>query len=73
MTLTGEIEPAAYVTELFQGDGTTAEFILSEPPFKRPLAKNKPLMDSFSHGTLNAQLWQSSGLGLAPYAWAGEG
>lgn len=60
VTLTGEIEPAAYVSELFQGDGTTTVFRLSDPPFKLPLAKNKPLLDSFSQGALNAQLWQAA-------------
>ena len=60
VTLTGEIEPAAYVSELFQGDGTTTVFTLSTPPFKLRTAKNKPLTDSFSQGTFNTQLWQVS-------------
>ena len=30
VTVTGETEPAAYVTEMFAGDGTTAVFVLGE-------------------------------------------
>ncbi|MDP9040220.1 MAG: hypothetical protein M3O02_13275, partial [Acidobacteriota bacterium] len=68
VTVTGEIEPAAYVTELLQGDGTTTVFTLSEPAFRVRAAKSKPLTDSFSHGTLNTQLWQlaDGGAHIAP-------
>ena len=34
VTVTGEMEPTAYVTEMFAGDGTTAVFQLAEPPFR---------------------------------------
>jgi hypothetical protein len=56
VTLTGEIEPAAYVTELFEGDGTTTVFTLASPPFHatRPTL----LTDSFSGLAINPQTWQ---------------
>ena len=55
VTVTGELEPAAYVTELFTGDGTTASFTLAHAPF-RP-AKPTLLTDSFTGATLNPQRW----------------
>ena len=33
VTVSGEMEPSAYVSELFQGDGTTTVFQLSQDPF----------------------------------------
>ena len=40
VTVSGEMEPAAYVTERFAGDGTTTAFQLTEAPF-RPKAAGK--------------------------------
>lgn len=56
VTLTGEIEPAAFVTELFEGDGTTTVFTLAGTPYE----VNKPLLvtDSFGTGAINPQVWQ---------------
>jgi hypothetical protein len=34
VTLSGQIEPSAYVTEMFSGDGATASFQLSQDPFR---------------------------------------
>jgi hypothetical protein len=55
VTLTGAIEPAAYVTEMFTGDGTTTLFTLSEEPFRPTLSAL--LSDSFNQGVFNPQLW----------------
>jgi hypothetical protein len=55
VTLTGEMEPGAYVTEMFAGDGTTTIFQLSQEPFH--VAKPKLLADSFNQPGLNAQVW----------------
>jgi hypothetical protein len=66
VTLTGELEPSAYVTELFTGDGTTAAFTLGQQPFH---ASNPTLLaDSFSEATLNPQRWllSDSGAHIAP-------
>ncbi|HEX3570731.1 MAG TPA: hypothetical protein VHU44_07900 [Acidobacteriaceae bacterium] len=55
VTLTGELEPSAYVTELFTGDGTTAAFTLEHQPF-RP-SNSTLLTDTFNAATLNPQRW----------------
>jgi hypothetical protein len=55
VTVTGAMEPSAFVTELFQGDGATAIFQLSEEPFRatRPTL----LTDDFSQPGFNPQIW----------------
>lgn len=56
VTVTGETEPAAYATELFAGDGTTAEFNLAGAPFQA--SQRALLADSFSGAGVNLQTWQ---------------
>ncbi|MBN9614745.1 MAG: hypothetical protein BGO25_05385 [Acidobacteriales bacterium 59-55] len=81
VTLSGEIEPAAYIAESFAGDGATAVFQLSEAPF-RPKGSAAPLIDdnfadSFDGGVFNPRLWQLSdpgshlGFGAAGLAMTG--
>jgi hypothetical protein len=71
VTVSGEIEPAAYVTETFAGDGTTTVFQLSQDPFRSKKTANSAqfLTDSFNESTLNTQIWQvtdpGSHLGLS--------
>jgi hypothetical protein len=71
VTVSGEEEPSAYVTETFAGDGTTTVFQLSEDPFKPKTAANSSLLltDSFNEAVLDAQIWQladpGSHLGLS--------
>lgn len=62
VTVSGELEPAAYVTESFAGDGTTTEFTLRRPPFHHSTggAGAALLMDSFDEGSLNTALWSAS-------------
>ena len=57
VTVCGETEPCAYVTEYFQGDGTTVLFQLTEDPWTQPTSKQKPLVDDFQGPTLNPQYW----------------
>jgi hypothetical protein len=57
VTVCGEVEPCAYVTEYFQGDGTTVLFQLSEKPWMPPPSKSKPLSDNFEGPTINTQVW----------------
>jgi hypothetical protein len=61
VTLTGELEPSAYVTELFSGDGTTATFTLSNAPFHP--SKPTLLSDSFNQPALDAALWSLNDTG----------
>jgi hypothetical protein len=60
VTVSGEEEPSAYVTETFAGDGTTTVFQLSEDPFKPKATANSSLLltDSFNEAVLDAQIWQ---------------
>ncbi|HEX7159587.1 MAG TPA: hypothetical protein VF214_11270, partial [Edaphobacter sp.] len=60
VTLSGEMEPAAYITEIFSGDGTTTVFQLSEAPFhpKRTANSSLLLSDSFNAGAFNRSVWQ---------------
>ena len=59
VTLSGEMEPAAYVTETFAGDGTTTVFQLSGSPFRPKKTANSAqfLTDSFNESTLDTQIW----------------
>jgi hypothetical protein len=60
ITVCGETEPSAYVTEYFEGDGVTALFDLTELPFVPTAAQSKPLEDSFQGSSFNLMLWQVS-------------
>lgn len=57
VTVCGEAEACAYVTEFFQGDGTTVLFNLTERPWMPAAARQKPLVDSFQGPTIDGQLW----------------
>jgi hypothetical protein len=55
VTLSGQIEPGAFVTEIFSGDGSTSIFTPSDAPFR--LSKPTQLSDGFDLAALNSQLW----------------
>jgi hypothetical protein len=55
VTLSGQIEPTAFVTEMFQGDGTTSVFTLSGAPFR--IAKPTLVADSFNQASIDQQIW----------------
>jgi hypothetical protein len=57
VTLSGAMEPAAYISETFVGDGTTTVFQLTEVPFKPTAANQKLLTDSFNEGSIDSQIW----------------
>jgi hypothetical protein len=65
VTVSGEIEPTAYVTETFEGDGTTTVFQLSEDPFRPKKTANSAqfLTDSFNEAVLDTQIWQINDAG----------
>ena len=55
ITLSGELEPTAYITEYFLGDGTTAVFQLGQEPFH---PSHATLLDErFDEATINPQMW----------------
>jgi hypothetical protein len=62
VTVSGEVEPAAYVTERFTGDGTTVLFQLAEIPFQpKGVGTNSRLVtESFDRGVFDAQVWSVS-------------
>ena len=51
VTVCGAEEPAAYVTEIFQGDGTTVLFTLTRLPYFPAASHSKPLVDLFQGPT----------------------
>jgi hypothetical protein len=55
VTLSGAIEPTAYVSELFAGDGATTVFQLSHQPFRT--STPTLLSDSFNQAAFNLQTW----------------
>jgi hypothetical protein len=71
VTLTGETEPSAYVTEIFEGDGTTLSFDLSRTPFA---VRHKTILDdSFTDApAFDANVWQVSDPG-SRFALPGAG
>lgn len=60
VTLSGEMEPAAYISETFVGDGTTTTFQLAQTPFRPKKTANSSnlLTDSFNEGAFNTRVWQ---------------
>lgn len=65
VTVCGETEPSAYVTEYFQGDGTIVLFDLSEVPWVPPASRSKPLTDTFAGPAIDPQLWNVGDPGSA--------
>lgn len=57
VTICGAVEPCAYVSEIFQGDGSTALFELSRLPFLPVASKAKPFKDTFQEPAVNPLLW----------------
>lgn len=72
VTVCGEIEPCAYVTELFEGDGTAALFNLVEQPWLPAASRQKPLVDLFQGPSIDTQQW-SIGDGGAYLSITGNG
>jgi hypothetical protein len=57
ITVFGEHEPAAYVTEFFQGDGVTTQFALSAAPWFPPSADAALIDDGFDEPALDGGAW----------------
>jgi hypothetical protein len=56
VTLSGEEEPAAYISENFAGDGTTTVFKLSGPMYRE--ANRTLLYDSFDRAEIDSTQWE---------------
>jgi hypothetical protein len=57
VTVSGDMEPATYVSESFLADGTTALFALSEIPFRPSGGSTTQLADNFDAMSLDTRLW----------------
>ncbi len=58
VTLSGAEEPAAYISESFEGDGTTTIFTLSEAAYRD--ANRTLVLDSFNEAAFDAAQWTVS-------------
>ncbi|MDR3750677.1 MAG: hypothetical protein P4K94_04245 [Terracidiphilus sp.] len=61
VTVCGEHEPAAYVTEYFLGDGITTQFYLTSDPYFPSAAKSTIIHELFNEAQINQQVWGCSG------------
>jgi hypothetical protein len=68
ITVCGDHEPTAYVTEYFLGDGVTTEFNLSKTPYFLPAAQSTLIEDQFDASTFNHAIWGDPAGYLAPGA-----
>ena len=59
VTVCGENEPVAYVTEYFLGDGVTTQFYLAADPFFLPSAKTTLIHELFNEALINDSLWSN--------------
>lgn len=61
VTLSGAMEPTAYVTEVFQGDGSTAQFTLTQTAFR---GEREPIVvDAFDDASIRSTRWQLTDAG----------
>ena len=63
ITVCGEHEPVAYVTEYFLGDGVSTQFYLTSDPFFRPSSKSGIIRELFNQAAINQTVWANTGLG----------
>ena len=61
VTVCGENEPVAYVTEYFLGDGVTAQFDLAADPYFPAASKSTIISEFFNGPQINQSLWAVSG------------
>jgi hypothetical protein len=59
VTVCGQHEPVAYVTEYFLGDGVTTQFYLTADPFFAPAAKTTLVHELFNEPVINAAFWSN--------------
>jgi hypothetical protein len=71
VTVCGEHEPVAYVTEYFLGDGVTAQFYLTANPFFPAAAKARIISELFNEAAINPAVWANTG--LSGYLTLGSG
>ncbi|MGO8760249.1 MAG: hypothetical protein ACLQG3_19215 [Terracidiphilus sp.] len=57
VTVCGEDEPVAYVTEYFLGDGVTTQFDLAADPYFLAASKSTVINELFNESQINETLW----------------
>src|ERR1039458_2154671 len=71
VTVCGEHEPVAYVTEYFLGDGLTTRFYLAADPYLPAASKSTIIHELFNEPTVNTAVWANTGLSGSPSRGAG--
>jgi len=61
VTVCGEHEPVAYVTEYFLGDGVTTQFYLAAEPFFPASSECTLISELFNESHINLQVWGETG------------
>ncbi|MGB9406733.1 MAG: hypothetical protein WCA89_04305 [Terracidiphilus sp.] len=61
VTVCGEHEPVAYVTEYFLGDGVTTQFYLTQDPFFPASSKATVISELFNEAQINQCVWGVTG------------
>ncbi|MGP8176236.1 MAG: hypothetical protein ACLP7O_17060 [Terracidiphilus sp.] len=61
VTVCGEHEPVAYVTEYFLGDGVTTTFYLAADPFFPVASKSTIISELFNESAIDPQVWGNPG------------
>src|ERR1035438_6860085 len=61
VTVCGEHEPVAYVTEYFLGDGATTQFYLAADPFFPAASKSNLISELFNESAIDMQVWGNPG------------
>ena len=61
VTVCGEHEPVAYVTEYFLGDGVATHFYLAQNPFFPSASKSTTISELFNESAINSQVWGNPG------------
>lgn len=61
VTVCGEHEPVAYVTEYFRGDGVTTQFYLSSTPYFPPTSRCIIIRELFDGPEIDERVWGNTG------------
>lgn len=72
ITVCGEKEPTAYVTEYFLGDGVTTQFYLAEEPYLPPSSRSELIDELFNESQIDPRVWSNAG-GAGYFALGGGG
>ncbi|MGC9158288.1 MAG: hypothetical protein ACP5FH_04805 [Terracidiphilus sp.] len=61
VTVCGENEPVAYVTEYFLGDGVTTQYYLAQEPYFLSSSRSMIISELFNEGQINQCVWAVTG------------